>query len=147
MHICIAKINFVIKRNNLLKVIIQSLIVRIFENKASYLSKITLCQCALLLILSSQYQIDTVPIACAARATVQTVTAYYVTTDKFSVSFTQSSLYHCQYLDAELIGCLEGNQFSQSKKLRRALWHAGRADPHVSLSLSLSLAILVQLVK
>lgn len=42
----------------------------------------------------------------------RTVTAYYVTTDKFSVSFTQSSLYQCQYRDAELIGCLEGNQFS-----------------------------------
>jgi len=67
-------------------------------------------------------------------ASSRTVTAYYVTTDKFSVSFTRSSLYHCQYRDAELIGRLEGNQFSSSKKLRRLRVTSTGADPRVSPS-------------
>jgi len=68
----------------------------------------------------------------ARTASSRTVTAYYVTTDKFSVSFTRSSLYHCQYRDAELIGRLEGNQFSSSKKLRRLRVTSAGADPRVS---------------
>lgn len=64
--------------------------------------------------------------------------AYYVTTDKFSISFTQNLvLYSCQCRNAELIGMLEENQFSVAHEVTaenrrcwsRAYWLPGRISP------------------
>lgn len=101
------------------------------KNKLRY--RIALHYCISLIFFRPMPNKYGVLIVRTMRATARAVTAYYVTTDKFSISFTRGSLYHCQYHDAELIGRLEGNQFS-SKMLRRARYTNQEANSFLSRS-------------